>query len=155
MNKTLKKVKKRCLTFNQCYKNTYISLIIWKYAEYPYLCTVFFIVLDLRLTKVGARRCSFFYAFTVHFGSPISLYSSFHKPPFLDKSIFGINHPAKPDILFISSLASIIFIKVIIDMPYNFTTLSTAQAALSCCHGRTRLTMAIRGQDNYSPRVKL
>jgi hypothetical protein len=25
---------------------------------------VFFIVLDLRLTKVGARRCSFFYAHT-------------------------------------------------------------------------------------------
>jgi hypothetical protein len=24
---------------------------------------VFFIVLDLRLTKVGARRCSFFYAY--------------------------------------------------------------------------------------------
>jgi hypothetical protein len=27
---------------------------------------VFFIVLDLRLTKVGARRCSFFYAPTSH-----------------------------------------------------------------------------------------
>jgi hypothetical protein len=25
---------------------------------------VFFIVLDLRLTKVGARRCSFFYVYT-------------------------------------------------------------------------------------------
>ena len=33
-----------------------ISCIIHKS---PYLCTVFFIVLDLRLTKVGARRCSF------------------------------------------------------------------------------------------------
>jgi len=34
--------------------------IEWK----PYICTViFFIVLDLRLTKVGARRCSFFYAY--------------------------------------------------------------------------------------------
>ena len=26
-----------------------------------------FIVLDLRLTKVGARRCSFFYAYTLGF----------------------------------------------------------------------------------------
>jgi hypothetical protein len=26
---------------------------------------VFFIVLDLRLTKVGARRCSFFYVHTL------------------------------------------------------------------------------------------
>ena len=31
-----------------------------KFPKYPYLCIVFFIVLDLRLTKVGARRCSFF-----------------------------------------------------------------------------------------------
>ena len=29
---------------------------------YFYLCTVFFIVLDLRLTKVGTRRSPFFYA---------------------------------------------------------------------------------------------
>ena len=28
------------------------------------LCTVFFIVLDLRLTKVGVQRYSFFYALT-------------------------------------------------------------------------------------------
>ena len=28
--------------------------------ENAYLCTVFFIVLDLRLTKVGVRRYSFF-----------------------------------------------------------------------------------------------
>ena len=31
-----------------------------KFPKYPYFCIVFFIVLDLRLTKVGARRCSFF-----------------------------------------------------------------------------------------------
>ena len=31
----------------------------------PYIChVIFFIVLDLRLTKVGARRCSFFYVHT-------------------------------------------------------------------------------------------
>ena len=38
-----------------------------KFPKYPYLCIVFFIVLDLRLTKVGARRCSFFYAYTLGF----------------------------------------------------------------------------------------
>ena len=35
-----------------------------KFPKYTYLCNVFFIVLDLRLTKVGARRCSFFYVCT-------------------------------------------------------------------------------------------
>ena len=30
--------------------------------ESPYICNVFFIVLDLRLTKVGVQRYSFFYA---------------------------------------------------------------------------------------------
>ena len=38
-----------------------------KFPKYPYLCIVFFIVLDLRLTKVGARRCSFFYAYIFGF----------------------------------------------------------------------------------------
>ena len=40
------------------------ALKIWRYAESPYLCNVFFIVLDLRLTKVGVQRYSFFYAHT-------------------------------------------------------------------------------------------
>ena len=40
------------------------ALKIWRYAESPYLCNVFFIVLDLRLTKVGVQRYSFFYART-------------------------------------------------------------------------------------------
>ena len=31
-------------------------------TENAYLCSVFFIVLDLRLTKVGVQRNSFFYA---------------------------------------------------------------------------------------------
>jgi hypothetical protein len=30
----------------------------------PYICSVFFIVLDLRLTKVGVRRDSFFLPLT-------------------------------------------------------------------------------------------
>ena len=29
----------------------YFALKIWRYAESPYLCNVFFIVLDLRLKK--------------------------------------------------------------------------------------------------------
>ena len=29
----------------------YFALKIWRYAESPYLCNVFFIVLDLRLIK--------------------------------------------------------------------------------------------------------
>ena len=44
-----------------------MGLIIWKYAEYPYLCTVFFIVLDLRLTKVGVQRYSFFFPIPLYF----------------------------------------------------------------------------------------
>ena len=43
-------------------------LFFCKYEINPYLCTVFFIVLDLRLTKVGVQRYSFFYAHTPAFG---------------------------------------------------------------------------------------
>ena len=43
-----------------------IQINYCRIPESPYICTVFFIVLDLRLTKVGARRCSFFYAPTSH-----------------------------------------------------------------------------------------
>ena len=35
---------------------------VLNFAKSPYLCIVFFIVLDLRLTKVGVRRYPFFYA---------------------------------------------------------------------------------------------
>ena len=41
-----------------------------KRAKIAYICTVFFIVLDLRLTKIGAKRCSFFYF--KHFCFPIN-----------------------------------------------------------------------------------
>ena len=34
------------------------------FLKRPYLCIVFFIVLDLRLTKVGVQRYSFFYVRT-------------------------------------------------------------------------------------------
>ena len=36
------------------------SWIVCKYPKSLYLCNVFFIVLDLRLTKVGVQRYSFF-----------------------------------------------------------------------------------------------
>ena len=41
----------------------YFALKIWRYAESPYLCNVFFIVLDLRLTKkIGCLgEIAFFY----------------------------------------------------------------------------------------------
>ena len=45
-----------------CYKAYFPIRNIWRYHQKPYLCTVFFIVLDLRLTKVGVRRDSFFFA---------------------------------------------------------------------------------------------
>ena len=45
-----------------CYKTPVFSCFICRILRSPYLCTVFFIVLDLRLTKVGVQRYSFFYA---------------------------------------------------------------------------------------------
>ena len=51
------------VSIKPCYKMLRFAPEIWRYAESPYLCSVFFIVLDLRLTKVGARRCSFFYVY--------------------------------------------------------------------------------------------
>ena len=47
---------------NLCYKTCLFSWIICRFIRSPYLCNVFFIVLDLRLTKVGVQRYSFFYA---------------------------------------------------------------------------------------------
>ena len=55
-------VNETVTSIKPCYKIRYLSLKIWRYAESPYLCNVFFIVLDLRLTKVGVQRNSFFYA---------------------------------------------------------------------------------------------
>ena len=45
---------------NLCYRTYFFSWIVCKYPKSPYLCNVFFIVLDLRLTKVGVQRYSFF-----------------------------------------------------------------------------------------------
>ena len=44
----------------QCYKREIFLLFACRYMKCPYLCIVFFIVLDLRLTKVGVQRYSFF-----------------------------------------------------------------------------------------------
>jgi hypothetical protein len=44
-----------------CYKTHLFHCFIWRYSKSAYICNVFFIVLDLRLTKVGVRRDSFFY----------------------------------------------------------------------------------------------
>ena len=49
---------------NLCYETYFFSWIICRFLKCPYLCNVFFIVLDLRLTKVGVQRYSFFYART-------------------------------------------------------------------------------------------
>jgi len=48
---------------NLCYKTCVSAHNTCIISESPYLCIVFFIVLDLRLTKVGVQRNSFFYAF--------------------------------------------------------------------------------------------
>ena len=61
-------VNETVTSIKPCYKIRYLSLKIWRYAESPYLCNVFFIVLDLRLTKVGVQRYSFFYVRTSALG---------------------------------------------------------------------------------------
>jgi len=43
-----------------CYKNRVFAHKICRSGKSAYLCNVFFIVLNLRLTKVGVRRDSFF-----------------------------------------------------------------------------------------------
>ena len=52
------------LFLNLCYRTYFFSWIICRFIRSPYLCNVFFIVLDLRLTKVGVQRYSFFYVHT-------------------------------------------------------------------------------------------
>ena len=49
---------------NLCYETYFFSWIICRFLKCPYLCNVFFIVLDLRLTKVGVQRYSFFLLYT-------------------------------------------------------------------------------------------
>ena len=56
------------LFLNLCYRTYFFSWIICRFIRSPYLCNVFFIVLDLRLTKVGVQRYSFFYVHMSAFG---------------------------------------------------------------------------------------
>ena len=60
IKEVLKDAFLRKANLKQCYATCFLASIICYYPKSPYLCNVFFIVLDLRLTKVGARRCSFF-----------------------------------------------------------------------------------------------
>ncbi len=53
-------VNKFCDNLKTCYKTSVFAHDSCFYPKSPYLCNVFFIVLDLRLTKVGVRRDSFF-----------------------------------------------------------------------------------------------
>ena len=55
-----KEVKKRVPSLKWCYKCVVFAHGTCYFQKSAYLCTVFFIVLDLRLTKVGVQRYSFF-----------------------------------------------------------------------------------------------
>ena len=52
------------LFLKTCYKAYFYHSFFCLFAGSPYLCTVLFMVLDLRLTKVGVQRYSFFYVCT-------------------------------------------------------------------------------------------
>ena len=58
-------VNESATSIKPCYKMLRFVPEIWRYAESPYLCSVFFIVLDLRLTKRLAvwDRWPFLYPF--------------------------------------------------------------------------------------------
>ena len=63
-NYLLKTFEYRNEILKTCYKTDYLGENTCRYGKSPYICNVFFIVLDLRLTKVGVQRYSFFYAYT-------------------------------------------------------------------------------------------
>ncbi len=62
--KVRKDVKMPYYLIKICYETCFFSCKVCQSSKSPYICTVFFIVLDLRLTKVGVQRYSFFYAYT-------------------------------------------------------------------------------------------
>mgnify|MGYP000102467276 CR=1 FL=1 len=65
--KVKKDVKTSINLIKICYETCFFPWKVCQCPKSPYICNVFFIVLDLRLTKVGARRCSFFYVCTLRF----------------------------------------------------------------------------------------
>ena len=88
LKKCLIRIELEVQILNLCYETYFFSWIICRYHKSTYLCNVFFIVLDLRLTKVGARRCSFFYARTSRFSPSgmLLLSSSFPLFPFCERA---------------------------------------------------------------------
>ena len=60
--KVKKDVKTSINLIKMCYETCFFSWKVCQCPKSPYICNVFFIVLDLRLTKVGVQRYSFFYA---------------------------------------------------------------------------------------------
>ena len=60
--KVKKDVKTSINLIKMCYETCFFSWKVCQYPKSPYICNVFFIVLDLRLTKVRVQRYSFFYA---------------------------------------------------------------------------------------------
>ena len=62
--KVKKDVKTSIYLIKMCYETCFFSWKVCQCPKSPYLCNVFLIVLDLRLTKVGVQRYSFFYAHT-------------------------------------------------------------------------------------------
>ena len=60
--KVKKDVKTSINLIKMCYETCFFSWKVCQCPKSPYICNVFFIVLDLRLTKVGVQLYSFFYA---------------------------------------------------------------------------------------------
>ena len=58
--KVRKDVKMPYYLIKICYETCFFSCKVCQSSKSPYICNVFFIVLDLRLTKVGVQRYSFF-----------------------------------------------------------------------------------------------
>ncbi|RGN35254.1 hypothetical protein DXB65_11520 [Bacteroides oleiciplenus] len=76
-----KDVKKGVHSLKWCYKGVVPAHGTCYSQKNAYLCTVFFIVLDLRLTKVGVQRCSFFYAHIPYIPLNRSDILNFNIPP--------------------------------------------------------------------------
>ena len=66
-------VNETVTSIKPCYKIRYLSLKIWRYAESPYLCNVFFIVLDLRLTKDWLSGIDSLFLCLPHMGRTVNL----------------------------------------------------------------------------------
>ena len=76
---------------NLCYRTYFFSWIVCKYPKSPYLCNVFFIVLDLRLTKVGVQRYSFFLPYTFLLRAMMySFRTGFHEHFWPDNHCFSV-----------------------------------------------------------------